>query len=98
MEKVLAIIPAFNEEQNIEMVVEGLNRQHLRLDYVVVNDGSTDRTADICRGKGYNLLNLPVNLGLAGCFQAGMKYAYKKGYEYVSLTETGSTSQSLSRL
>ena len=83
MEKVLAIIPAFNEEQNIEMVVEGLNRQHLRLDYVVVNDGSTDRTADICRGKGYNLLNLPVNLGLAGCFQAGMKYAYKKGYEYV---------------
>lgn len=83
MEKVLAIIPAFNEEQNIEMVVEGLNRQNLQLDYVVVNDGSTDRTADICREKGYNLLDLPVNLGLAGCFQAGMKYAYKKGYEYV---------------
>lgn len=83
MEKVLAVIPAFNEEQNIEMVVEGVCRQHPRPDYVVVNDGSTDRTADICREKGYHLLNLPVNLGLAGCFQAGMKYAYAKGYQYV---------------
>ncbi len=83
MGKVLAIIPAFNEEQNIETVVEGVCRQHPRPDYVVVNDGSTDRTADICREKGYHLLNLPVNLGLAGCFQAGMKYAYAKGYQYV---------------
>lgn len=83
MERVLAIIPAFNEEQNIEKVVEGLKQQGLPMDYVVVNDGSTDRTAAICREKGYNLLDLPVNLGLAGCFQAGMKYAYKKRYPYV---------------
>ena len=69
MGSVLAIIPAFNEEQNIEMVVEGLSRQRPRIDYVVINDGSTDRTADICRERGYNLLNLPVNLGLAGCFR-----------------------------
>ena len=45
-------------------------------------DGSRDRTAAICRENGFNLLDLPVNLGLAGCFQAGMKYAYHKGYEY----------------
>ena len=54
MERVLAIIPAFNEEQNIEKVVEGLKQQGLPMDYVVVNDGSTDRTAAICREKGYN--------------------------------------------
>ena len=42
----------------------------------------SDRTAQICRERGYNLLDLTVNLGLAGCFQAGMKYAYAKGYAY----------------
>lgn len=82
MNKVLVVIPAYNEEANIEMVVGELERDYPQLDYVVVNDGSSDRTAAICREKGYNLLDLPVNLGLAGCFQAGMKYAYYKGYGY----------------
>ena len=82
MDKVLLVIPAFNEEKNIERVVEDLVRGFPQLDYVVVNDGSRDCTAKICREKGYNLLDLPVNLGLAGCFQAGMKYAYRKGYRY----------------
>ena len=82
MDKVLLVIPAFNEEKNIERVVEDLVRGFPYLDYVVVNDGSRDSTAKICRDKGYNLLDLPVNLGLAGCFQAGMKYAYRKGDRY----------------
>lgn len=82
MDKVLVIIPAYNEEQNIEMVVNELILKHPSLDYVVVNDGSTDNTAGICRKNGYNLVDLPVNLGLAGCFQTGMKYAYQKGYSY----------------
>ncbi|HIT63373.1 MAG TPA: glycosyltransferase family 2 protein [Candidatus Ventrimonas merdavium] len=80
MNEVLVVIPAFNEEANIEIVVDELIREYPQFDYVVVNDGSRDRTAEICREKGYNLLDLPVNLGLAGCFQAGMKYAYQKGY------------------
>lgn len=79
-DRVLAVIPAFNEEANIEQVVEELTKRCPDLDYVVVNDGSTDRTEQICRDRGYSLLNLPVNLGLAGCFQAGMKYAWYKGY------------------
>lgn len=82
MDKVLVIIPAYNEEANIETVVDELKLDYPQLDYVVVNDGSRDRTAEICRERGYNLLDLPVNLGLAGCFQAGMKYAYRKGYLY----------------
>ena len=79
-EKVLVIIPAYNEEANIQAVVDELEQKYPNLDYIVVNDGSTDRTARICRDKGYELLDLPVNLGLAGCFQAGMKYAYQRGY------------------
>ena len=51
-------------------------------DYVVVNDGSRDHTVDICKEEGYRYLNLPVNLGLAGAFQTGMKYAYQRGYDY----------------
>ena len=81
MNKILVMIPAFNEADNIESVVDGLAKDYPQLDYLVINDGSTDETERICREKGYNLLDLPVNLGLAGCFQAGMKYAYYKGYE-----------------
>ena len=51
-------------------------------DYVVINDGSADSTAKICRKYGYELVDLPVNLGLAGAFQTGLKYAYRKGYDY----------------
>lgn len=82
MQDILLVIPSYNEEKNIEAVVDELIQDFPGLDYIVVNDGSTDNTAAICRKKGYHLLDLPVNLGLAGCFQAGMKYAYEKGYQY----------------
>ena len=82
MNEVLVIIPAYNEEANIGRVAENLVRNHPELDFVVVNDGSADRTAEICRENGYCLLDLPVNLGLAGAFQAGMKYADRKGYRF----------------
>lgn len=82
MSDVLIVIPAYNEEKNIERVVDNLILNYPQFDYVVVNDGSKDSTAEICRRKGYNLLDLPVNLGLAGGFQAGLKYAYKNHYLY----------------
>lgn len=81
MSDVLIIIPAYNEEANIERVVDHLVQNFPQYDYVVVNDGSKDRTGEICKARGYNFLDLPVNLGLAGAFQAGIRYAYKKGYE-----------------
>lgn len=80
--EVLIIIPAYNEEANIVRVVKQLEQEYSQYDYIVVNDGSKDKTADICINEGFNLLDLPVNLGLSGAFQAGMKYAYKKGYKY----------------
>ena len=82
MQDILLVIPSYNEEKNIEKVVDELIRDFPQLDYLVINDGSTDNTAAICRKNGYHMLDLPVNLGLAGCFQAGMKYAYEKGYQY----------------
>lgn len=79
--KCLIIIPAYNEEKNIVRVVEELQRDYPQYDYVIINDGSGDDTAKICRKQGYNLIDLPVNLGLAGAFQTGLKYAYMKRYD-----------------
>jgi glycosyltransferase involved in cell wall biosynthesis len=79
--RVLVIIPAYNEDSNIECVVDSLMNNYNQFDYIVVNDGSKDKTADLCRSRGYNFLDLPINVGLAGAFQAGMKYAYKHGYD-----------------
>ena len=46
-----------------------------------MNDGSSDGTVRVCRENGYPFLDLPTNLGLAGAFQAGMKYAYRHDYD-----------------
>ncbi len=81
MQKLLIIIPSYNEAENIERVVENLINNYPQWDYLVVNDGSKDDTAEICRANHYPLLDLPVNLGLAGAFQAGIRYAYQDGYE-----------------
>lgn len=82
MKELLIVIPAYNEEKSIERVVNHVVEDYPQYDYVVVNDGSKDDTAKICRKQGYNLIDLPVNLGLAGAFQAGLKYAYRNGYKY----------------
>ena len=98
MSDLLIVIPAYNEEKNIERVVDRLMRDFPQYDYLVINDGSKDRTGEICRERGYEFLDLPVNLGLAGGFQAGLKYAAKKGYRYaVQLTGTASTGRNIWR-
>lgn len=79
--KVLIIIPAYNEEKSIERVVNNIIENYPQYDYVVVNDGSKDDTAKVCRTCGYELLDLPINLGLAGAFQTGIRYADKQGYD-----------------
>ena len=82
MNQVLLIIPAFNEEANIERVVDELIANHADLDYVIINDGSTDHTSEICHNRGYNIIDHPENRGLAAAFHTGMKYAFDKGYNY----------------
>ena len=81
MLKLLIVIPAYNEAESITRVVDDLIQNYPQYDYVVVNDGSRDKTAAICRAKGYHLIDLPVNLGLAGAFQTGLRYAAENGYD-----------------
>lgn len=81
MSKLLIVIPAYNEADNIVRVVQDLIDHYPQYDYVVVNDGSRDRTAALCREHGFKLIDLPVNLGLAGAFQTGLRYAAENGYD-----------------
>lgn len=80
--RVIAVVPAYNERDNIVSTIEDLRSNAPGVDYVIVNDGSKDDTLSICRERGYNVIDLPVNLGLAGAFQTGMRYAYEHGYDY----------------
>jgi len=82
MPKVLAMIPAYNEADNIIQVVRELQEKCPSFDYVVINDGSTDATRKICKANQINFLDLPVNVGLAGAIRAGMKYANFYNYDY----------------
>ena len=88
--RVLVLIPCFNEEKSIYSVVEKIEsyknmhqESDLLLDYLVVNDCSTDGTLSILQTYQLNYLNLPVNLGIGGCMQAGYRYAFEKGYDIV---------------
>ena len=85
--KILVIIPCYNEEENIERVVRRLEesvRTHKlpgKVDYLVVNDCSTDSSARICEENGFAYLSNPVNLGIGGTVQAGYLYAVRHGYD-----------------
>ena len=87
--KVLIIIPAYNEEENIADVVEHLTSQlmagildaRLSVDYLIINDGSRDSTLEICDKKHFQYLNLPINLGIGGAVQAGYVYAARNSYD-----------------
>lgn len=79
--KKLIIIPAYNEEENIEKTVESIKKNAKDFDYVIVNDCSTDSTKKICEERKYNVINLPINLGIGGAVQTGYKYAFLNGYD-----------------
>lgn len=79
--RALLIIPAYNEEGSLKNTVDAVIEKAPQVDFLIVNDGSKDGTAQVCRDNGYPFLDLPINLGLAGAFQSGMKYAYRHGYD-----------------
>lgn len=82
MTQTLAIIPAYNEEGSIKATIDELKRTAPHIASIVINDGSQDATQKILQEHKIPHLTLPCNLGLAGAFQAGMKYAFKHGYDY----------------
>ena len=80
MEKLLLIIPAYNEEENIKWVIEELQEECVDCDYIIINDGSKDSTSLVCKEQGYNYIDMPINVGLSEVFRTGMKYAVRHGY------------------
>ena len=77
----LVIVPAWNEEESVGTVVSDLRRTVPEADVLVVNDGSTDRTAAVASAAGARVLDLPLNLGVGGAMRAGYKYALRRGYD-----------------
>jgi len=81
--KILAIIPAYNEQSNILNVINSLKAEYPNIDILVVNDGSEDYTGSIAEGtEKAEVINLPCNLGIGGAVQTGFKYAVLKDYDY----------------
>jgi glycosyltransferase involved in cell wall biosynthesis len=80
---VLVIVPAYNEEGNIGHVVRKIKQHAGYADILVINDGSSDATAEIAQRNGASVLNLPYNLGIGGAVQAGIKFAWNYGYPFV---------------
>ncbi|MDD4851134.1 MAG: glycosyltransferase family 2 protein [Gemmiger sp.] len=78
--KTLVLIPCYNEEENIVRVVKRLKTVCPEVDYLVINDCSTDDSAALLKAGGYNYLDLPVNLGIGGGVQCGYRYARDNGY------------------
>jgi len=82
--KILAIVPAFNEEKNIGGVVESINGADANIDILVVSDGSTDGTVEKARSSGLSrVVNLPCNLGIGGAVQTGFRFARRGDYDIV---------------
>ncbi|MGN6800053.1 MAG: glycosyltransferase family 2 protein [Gaiellaceae bacterium] len=82
MSDTLVFIPAWNEEENLPAVLDALREELPEADVLVVDDGSTDRTADVAREHGAVVQSLGTNLGLRFGIAAGYRYALEHGYAY----------------
>lgn len=78
-QRVLLIVPAYNEGESILKVAQTI--QNTKYDFVVINDGSTDNTLQVCRANNIPVINLSANLGIGGAVQTGHMYALERGYD-----------------
>src|SRR5699024_9591716 len=79
--KILVMIPCYNEEENLERVVERLRESCPEVDFLIIDDCSTDGSRALCEKNGYSYLSLPVNLGIGGGVQSGYLFAVERGYD-----------------
>ena len=77
---ILAVIPTYNNEKTVARVIADVRRYCAHV--LVVNDGSTDRTGEICRAHGFRMLDLSINVGLSYAVKAGMRYAFERDYAF----------------
>lgn len=80
----LVIIPAYNEEANVGRVIQTIHSHLPTADVLVINDGSCDRTAQVAREAGAEVVNLPYNMGYGTALQTGYKYARDNRYKYLA--------------
>jgi glycosyltransferase involved in cell wall biosynthesis len=84
IQKTLAVIPAYNEQNNILTVIRDIQTSLPEADILVINDCSTDNTSAAAKlASGVKVVDLPCNLGIGGAVQTGFKYARDAGYEYM---------------
>mgnify|MGYP002541913403 FL=1 len=80
---VLIAIPAYNEEECIEGTVRELRSVAPEFDFIIINDGSRDRTGEICKSLDCKIIEMPINCGLTVGFQTAARYAVDHGYDYM---------------
>ena len=83
LKEVIIVIPAYNEEKNIEPLIKNIKAKVSNVDILVIDDGSADRTAREAEKAGAIALRLPFNMGYGAALQTGFKYALNKRYRYV---------------
>ncbi len=79
----LVAIPAYNEEECIEGTVKELRSIAPEFDFIIINDGSRDRTGEICDSLRCEVITMPINCGLTVGFQTAVRYAVDHGYDYM---------------
>lgn len=79
-DRVLVIVPAWNEARNVGTTVREIRSADPDYDVLVIDDGSADDTADVARAAGATVVMLPFNLGVGGAMRTGFTYAKRAGY------------------
>ena len=82
-DKILVVIPAYNESENIESVLKEIKKDIHYADILVINDCSKDNTAEIVKKNGVKCITNIMNMRYAWAVQTGIKYARDHGYDYV---------------
>lgn len=80
--KILLLIPAFNEEESLPLIIPQLKEQYSQFDFIILNDGSKDKTLDVAKKLDANVLDLCINQGLGAALQPGFKYGLENDYDY----------------
>lgn len=81
--RTLVVLPAFNEEASLAGVIAEIRASLPGVLCLVVDDGSSDRTADVARSAGVAVAVLPYNLGVGGAMRLGFRYALANGFDNV---------------
>ena len=85
MEKILFVVPAYNEEENIDLVLKEIKRDVKNASVIVIDDCSTDNTRLIVEENKVKCITNIFNMGYAMAVQVGIKYAYQNNFDYVVL-------------